>query len=166
MHDLLVVCFSRTGFTRRAAAEFQRLVPAEFEDIREQRPFKGPFSYLMARWSVLRRQSRSILPPRHQAKDFRGVVICTPNWAGAIAPPVLSWLRCQEAPFPPYALLVTQSGTAGGNILEEVRQEIGHAPVHSLFLRDAYVADGSYMTQLQPFARHVSQRFNDLTKIY
>ena len=161
MHDLLVICFSRTGFTRRAAAEFQRLVPAEFEEIRERRPFRGPFSYLMARWSTLRRQSSAILPPQYQSHDFKGVVICTPNWAGAMAPPVLSWLRCQKTPFPPYALLVTQSGTAGGSIIEEARREIGHAPVQSLFLRDAYVADGSYMTQLQPFARHVAHRFSE-----
>ena len=78
-----------------------------------------------------------------------------------MAPPVLSWLRCQKTPFPPYALLVTQSGTAGGSIIEEARSEIGHAPVQSLFLRDAYVADGSYMTQLQPFARHVAHRFSE-----
>ncbi|WP_412563372.1 hypothetical protein [Thalassobius sp. MITS945101] len=120
----------------------------------------------MARWSILRRQSRAILPPFHQAQDFKGVLICTPNWAGAMAPPVLSWLRCQESPFPPYALLVTQSGTSGGSIVEEARQEIGHAPVHSLFLRDAYVADGSYMTQLQPFARHLSQQFHDLAETH
>jgi flavodoxin len=114
MKNTLVVFYSRTGNTRRAAERLAKALDADLEEIREARDRAGMAGFLRSGYEAVARQCPPILPPRKAPRDYARVVLGTPVWAGRMASPVRSFLQGHGQDLRRLALFAT-CGAAGAD---------------------------------------------------
>ncbi len=87
----LLVYYSRTGFTRKAAEEIARHLDCDIEEITEKKKRSGSIGYLGGIKDSLLKKKVEIEPPQHDPSEYNAVIIGTPVWANKPCLPVLEW---------------------------------------------------------------------------
>ncbi|MCL2463006.1 MAG: hypothetical protein FWF44_10095 [Defluviitaleaceae bacterium] len=83
----MVIYYSKSGKTKVFAEELSKIVKKSLFDLAEKRPHVGIIGSVIGGWESLRKKESEVkyLP------DFKGVkkvYVCTPIWAGQMAPSV------------------------------------------------------------------------------
>lgn len=91
---LLIVSYSYTGHTRRVARALQQLTGGEWREIYPWQPYPMAFPALLRQVKAEIHAGRrpSLLPGAPSPQGYAAVCVGSPNWCGAIAPPMASWL--------------------------------------------------------------------------
>ena len=142
MDKPLLITFSRSGNTRRVAAQLARPLDAEAEEIRDLIPHTGLIGFLRAGYEALSHRPSPIARSTHDPQNRPLLGIGTPNWAGNAASPVLAWLKRHEGRIGPYAVLVTQGGSGGEKVVDQIEGLIGHPPLARLIVSEPDLASG------------------------
>lgn len=152
MKDILVVCFSRTGYTRRIAEHIARATGADLEAIRERTPRTGWLGYWRSAREALRGTAADIAPASLQPRDYALVVIGTPVWAGNVSSPVRAWIARHRDDLQQVALFCTQGGSGAPKVLQRMEALCGRRPVATAVFNDAEIDGGQYLAKAAAFA--------------
>jgi multimeric flavodoxin WrbA len=87
MSRILIVYYSRSGYTQRAAEALAERLDATLLPIEEARSRRGIFGYWRSAWEALRRIDADIALPATNPADFDLVLIGTPVWASRPSSP-------------------------------------------------------------------------------
>ena len=66
----------------------------------------------------------------------------TPNWAGAAASAIRSFVRQNKEKLPQVAFFCTQGSSGAGKVFQDLENECGKKPLSTLVLRSKEVAQG------------------------
>lgn len=152
MDSILVVCYSYTGVSRRAAEHLcaERGWPLGL--VRDAHPRRvGASGYLRCTLDSLFRRQPAIAYDGPDPGDFRAVVLVAPIWAYRLAGPMRSFVASQREALRRVALLTTMGSAGASNAVAEVAQLLGHAPIHAAAITQQEFADGSWTQRLQAF---------------
>ena len=152
MKDILVVYFSRSGYTQRIAEHLARATGADCEAIREARPRTGLLGYWRSAREALRATAIGLEPSRLQPRDYGLVVIGTPVWAGNVSSPVRAWIARHRTELPRVALFCTQGGSGGPKVLQRMAGLCDRTPVATACFDDAQIDGGQYLARADAFA--------------
>ena len=158
MSDILVVYFSRTGYTRRVAEQIGREIGADLEPIREPQPRTGLFGYWRSAREALRKTAVEILPPAKPARGYSLVILGTPVWASHLSSPMRAYLAAHSGSLPRVAFFCTQGGSGGQKVLEEMRALCGRTAVATMIVNDREIDSGAaekvaeFLRQIGPAA--------------
>lgn len=89
----LIVYYSRTGKTRKAAEMLAERLNAKTEEIRDNRDRSGFLGFLRSAKEAIRKETVEIQPLKHDIENFNLIIIASPIWAGTIASPVRSFIE-------------------------------------------------------------------------
>lgn len=152
MDSILVVCYSYTGVSRRAARQLCAEHGWPLGEIHEPRPRAGGSGYLRCLLdSLLRRRPRIVYDGPDPA-DFRTVVLVSPVWAWHLCGPMRSFVTGRREALRRVAVLSTMGGSGSANAVAEIARLLGHAPVHAEALLQREVEQGSARGRLAAFA--------------
>ena len=129
MGKTLVVFYSETGHTRRAAGRVAALLGAELEEIRAQGLWRGFGGYLQRIWLALRGLQVQIAPPQKDPRGFARVLLCSPVWAGHVSSPMRSYLIQMTGRLPEAAFVLTSGGREVAGALAEMARLAGRTPL-------------------------------------
>ena len=92
--NILIVCYSYSGKTRRIAEMIQKQTGGRLSRIYPRQPYPSDFETLLLQVKEEIRTGKKIwlLPVDENADKYDVVFVGTPNWCGTIAPPMASWL--------------------------------------------------------------------------
>lgn len=148
----LVVYYSLSGTTRTAATALAKELGADIEEIRCGRFSIGFWGFLRACRDSWKGNLPPIEPLTHAPSGYDLVVIGGPIWAWHPAPPVLAFLRQEASRLPGVAFLLTHGGSAAQRSLGEMQRLAGRAPLATLVVRAADVAQGKFGPAVSSFA--------------
>jgi flavodoxin len=151
MSRVLVVYFSRTGYTKTVAEGVATRCGADVEAVRERRSRGGGFGYLRSAREALKREPAEILPPLHDVKDYDVVLFGTPVWAGHVSSPMRACLGKHGASLRRVAFFCTQHGSGAEKVLEEMAEVCGKRPEATLVLKDSEIRKDSFELKLDSF---------------
>lgn len=97
---VLVVFYSRTGTTRRAASALAEMLNADVEEIVVTRSRAGPFGYLRSLVEAINRKPAEIVAPKRDPSAYDLVVIGSPVWAGCVSSPMRAYLDANQRRLP------------------------------------------------------------------
>jgi hypothetical protein len=126
---VLVVYFSQGSAVRRVAEDLAYLHGAAIERIVEKKARKGLFGFLSAGADASLGKATPIEAPVLDPARYDLVVVCTPVWAGRLAPPIRSWLSEVHARLPECAYVVVSAATAPEKVVAMMLATSGRAPV-------------------------------------
>jgi flavodoxin len=157
MAKVLVVYYSRTGYTRRVAGEIAAQCGADVEEIRDSVARSGILGYLRCGREAMRRQQPVIAAATRNPAGYDLVVVGTPVWAGTLASPVRSWLSAHSAEITRVAFFCTQGGSGQAKVLAELAA-LCKPPVATLALTDSEIDRGRYAERLAQFVAALTAR--------
>ena len=159
----LVVCYSRTGNTRRLARMIADALGATCEEIVDRDPRRGIMGYLRSGKEASFRRRARIEPTLHAPGAFDLVVIGTPVWRLSLSSPVRTWLEDHKAGLPQVAFICTMGSFGSGGAFRQMREVTGKEPVATLALtardlegRDAAAAVAAFADRLSGAVRQAA----------
>lgn len=152
MDSILIVCYSYTGNSRRAA-----------ETLAAQRGWPlGEISDAATRRGALRCVLDSLLR-RKPAVSYRGpdpgsyrtVVLVSPIWAYRLAGPMRSFVAERREDLRRVAVVSMMGSGGASNAVAEVARMLGRAPVLAAAITAREIADGSFTSRLLEFSEEL-----------
>jgi hypothetical protein len=141
----LVVYFSRSGVTQRAAETLGATLHADLERIVDRTNRAGPLGFLRSVVEALRRRTAPIEPATRDPASYTLVVVATPVWAWSVSSPVRAYLTNVRARLPEVAFLCTMGARGEARAFAEMTRIAGKAPraVCALNARQAGSQEGA-----------------------
>lgn len=139
MKPVLVVYFSRTGYTQRVAERIARATGADCEPIKERSARTGLLGYWRSAREALRKSAVEIEPATASPRDYALVVLGTPVWAGNMSSPMRAYIAQHKPEFGRVALFCTQGGSGGEKVLRAMAESCGRSPVATACFNDSEI---------------------------
>jgi flavodoxin len=150
---ILVVYYSRTGYTGRVANALAAQCKAQTEVLKPIDPPTGWRGYLRSTIEAITKATPPIRPPQHAPELFDLVVIGTPVWAQSVSSPVRSYLASHASRLNHVAFLCTMGGTGDSRAIRELTKLCGRPPRASIAMTDAEIDRGLHHKKIDQFVR-------------
>ncbi len=152
---VLIVYFSRTGYTRRTAEMLAKATGGQLCPITESTSRQGLWGYLCSAWEAVLRREASVnkLGCDPAAADL--VLIGTPIWGWHLSSPVRTFARCHASRIRRFAFFCTMGGSGSEAAFGELQLILGRPPQATLALTDAEVEAGGARSKVEAFARNL-----------
>src|SRR5512134_1660775 len=116
MHRILLVYYSRTGYTRTVAGELVAALDADVDQLDDARDRCGILGYLRCLREALKKRTIQLLPPAYDPANYDVVVLGTPVWAGNISSPLRSYVAAHKGRLEQVAFFCTQRGSGAEKV--------------------------------------------------
>ena len=104
-NKMLVAYYSRSGKTKIVAKKIAEKLGADCEEIIDKTNYKGIFGFIKGGYTAAKHKSTNIEPLKHNPEQYDLVVLCSPMWAGNIAPALVA--LCDKYTLPKVAWVIT-----------------------------------------------------------
>lgn len=155
MKKILVVYYSRTGYTRNLAGEIVAELHADVDQLDDRRDRCGIFGYLRCAREALKKRTVELLPPVYDPSNYDLVVVGTPVWAGNMCSPLRSYVAAHRAQLKEVAFFCTQGGSGAEKVFRDLAQLCGKSPLATLAVTDRELTGRTYARKLEDFARTI-----------
>ena len=152
---ILLVFYSRSGYTRRIAAEIATACDCDVEELHDRVGRCGPLGYARSVLEAVTRFDTLLKPSQHDPARYGLVIVGTPIWFWNLSSPVRTWLRRHRAKLPRVAFFCTCGSSGERRALAEFEALCGSA-VASLALTDDEIATGQHGPKLAKFVETVA----------
>lgn len=157
MYRALVVYYSRSGHTRKAARRIAVALRADAEAIVDVRDRSGTLGYLRSIYEAVREKEAPIVAPRFDPAEFDLVVVGTPVWNASMASPVRTYLEHHGDSIRSLAVFCTEGGRGGGRALAQMAAVARRTPVGELVLRASELENGAAAAKITAFAEELRE---------
>ena len=165
---ILVVYYSRSGYTARVASALAAQCKGQIEQLRSVDLREGWRGYMRSAMEAITKAAPPIRLPQHKPELFDLVIIGTPVWAQNMASPVRSYLATHAARLSRVAFFCTMGGTGDARTFRELARVCGRSPQGNLALTDAEIDAGRHHGKIDQFvhALHAAEsRTNGVTGV-
>jgi flavodoxin len=139
---ILVVYFSRSGYTRTLARRIAELSGGDLEEIQEPHGRRGWRGYVRSLVEAVTGQATAIAPGDRRPADYDLVVVGTPVWASSVSSPVRAYLLEHRGQLRQVAFFLTQGGHEHRRVFRQMETAALRAPVAALAMRDGELDAG------------------------
>jgi flavodoxin len=151
----LVVFYSRSGNTRKAAEAIAEATGCDLEEIVDKKSRSGPLGYLLAGRDALFRMLTSIRESQKDPSIYDLVIVGTPVWSFTLPPPVRAYLSRHKDELRKAAFFCTHGGSGGKGAFGEMERLCGKKPEAVLEIKENEVAGGTYVSKARGFAKKI-----------
>jgi len=117
---ILVVYYSKTGYTRKIAQDIAKQLDADLEEITDQKKRTGLFGFVSGGRDALTKKETNISEMKKNPAAYDLVILGTPIWAGNITPAVRTYINRYQDSLPPVAFFFSPGGDNPGQIFEKL----------------------------------------------
>jgi hypothetical protein len=132
---VLVVFYSRTGNTLRAALRLARLANADLEVIQDATCRHGLRGYLRSALEALTGRHPRIRDLQHDPSRYDVVIVATPVWSGSVSSPIRTYLTRFSSVLPATAFVATFRGRGARRTLAQMSALARSEPLATLPVR-------------------------------
>jgi flavodoxin len=120
MSKILVVCYSRSGKTRKTSEEIANKLNADFEEIIDTKNRKGIIGFILSGRDALKKKSTIIKDIKYDPNSYDMIIIGTPVWASTISTPVLTYIEKFKNNFKNVCFFFTQGGNGKNKVFHDL----------------------------------------------
>jgi flavodoxin len=149
----LVLYYSRSGNTRKVAHAISDSLHCEIDEIKTPVHYeKGILGYAKALYHSLTKKRVEIYTISKKLGQYDLVLIGSPVWGGAMAPPIRSFLSQNKSQLKTVAYFLTQGGTDPREaVLKDMQNEAGAAQLATLVIPDRDLKNSSFKKAVETF---------------
>jgi flavodoxin len=151
----LVVFYSRTGLTRKAAEMLAGVLKADIEEIVDHKNRMGFWGYLGSGKDAFLKKTTKINAARKDPGVYDLVVIGTPLWALSVTPAVRTYLSQNKDRIRRAAFFCTKGGSPAKMAFADLAKLCGQKPVGTLELREDELKTGESFRKIEKFAQTI-----------
>ena len=148
----LVVYYTRSGTTAKAAQMIAAALNADKEEIKESSGRGGPLGWLRSGMEANQRKPAEVKPLEADPTIYDLVVVGTPIWAGTVSSPVRGFIEKHRDQLPRVAFFCTMEGDNPVKAFQEMEKALGAKPASTLALQKNTVDGGEAQARVIEFA--------------
>ena len=161
MARTLVVYYSRTGVTKKAATAIAEALGADVEELTERKSRAGILGYVRSVVDAGSGKLTELEPLRHLPEDYDLVVFGSPVWAASLSAPVRTYLLRNYDDLEEVAFFCTCGSRGGERVLRQMADLCRNEPATTLILRETEVLRGSFHRKVSHFADDIVKALGD-----
>jgi flavodoxin len=152
----LVVCYSRTGNTKKVAEDIASALNADIEVLIDKKDRSGVAGWLKSGKDASQEKLADIEAVKYDPSKYEMVILGTPIWAGNMAPAVRTYITNNKQSFKSISAFTTSGGTKPAKTIEKIETLAGKKTVASsgFFAGEIKSKDAKvYQEKLQAFLK-------------
>lgn len=150
-NKVLVLFYSRTGITKKAALKLNELYGFDIEEIVDKKNRAGALNYVLSGKDAIQEKETEIREMEKDASAYDLTIICTPVWASNMAPAVRTYINKFKSGIKDAAFICTE-GASGAEKTFSKLEELAHKKsIGNLVLLSKEVSKGEYEEKLKQF---------------
>ncbi len=160
MTKILVVYYSRTGFTQTLAQLVAKSCHADIEAIEDESVCgrrTNPIGYVCSALEAILHIKPGLRPGKHAPADYDLTLIGTPVWFWSLSSPVRSYLEKHRNEIRKLGFFCTYSGSGQVKVLKDLQQLSGKRAVASLAISDAEISGKQYKVKVKKFVAQIDR---------
>ena len=147
----LIVYYSRTGTTKKAAVAIANALQCDIEEIKENKNRAGIWGWLTAGRDATLGSLTKIKDIGRDISSYDLIVIGGPVWASNVCPPVRTFLVQYLDQIKNVAFFCTEGGRGSNRAFDSMEKAAGKAPAATLVLRRMEMISGKYPGKVSEF---------------
>lgn len=151
MSKILVVYYSRTGYTRTIAGRVARACGADLDQIEDYKTRAGAWGYMRSAVGAVMHLDAPILRPRNEPGGYDLILIGTPVWCRNVPGPVRTYIKENRQAFRRVAFFCTYGGSGQSKVLRDLEILAGRPALATFAITDSEVASKLYNRRLSKF---------------
>ena len=155
MKKILVIFYSRTGFTRKIAEEIVKACNCDIEEIQDIRSRKGFFGFIRSIFEARKKKLPAIKEMITDPTQYDLVILGTPVWAKNISTPLRTYVAEHRDQFKSVAFFCTMGSSGAEKVLHDIAQLCGRDPVVSLSLTDKEIKAQGHKEKVHSFVKAI-----------
>ena len=155
MRKILVVHYSRTGFTRALAELIATACDADIEQVEDAVEYNGIFSYAKSAIDAVTHLETAIKPTKYDPGAYDIIVIGTPIWFWNVASPIRTYITKNRQAFRRVATFCTCAGYGRSKVMRDLESLVRRPVFALLSCTDEEVAGKCYNGRLTTFLSEI-----------
>jgi len=154
---ILVVFYSRSGKTKKAAEAISEILKCDKEEIFDMKSREGIVGFLSAGTDANLRRLTAIKEIKNDPSLYDLVIIGTPIWSSNISTPVRTYLSLYKEEFKKVAFFCTRLGSDSKKVFADMKNLSQKAPLVVLELTTREVARDQYIQKVKEFIENLKE---------
>ena len=156
--EILIVCYSRTGNTKKLAQGLAARLKADFLEILDAKDRAGMLNYVLAGRDAARELGTDISVADCDLSSYKLVVIGTPVWAWNMTPAVRTWLEKSRGKLAKAAFFTSAASSGHERTLCRLEEVAGvKAACSEGFSDGEFKKEAALAAKLDAFAQRIRQ---------
>jgi len=151
MSRVLVVCYSRSGYTASLVQEIVGMTGWDRQDIRDLHPRDGAFGALRCVLDVMLNRRPPIVGDERRLEGYDTVVLAAPVWMERLAAPMQSYAARHHGEMKSLAYVCTYGGRGVENAAQQAARLAGTTLKASLGVTSQELEQADYRRRLDAF---------------
>jgi len=152
----LVVYYSKTGVTRKAAVAISRMLKSDVEEIVDLKDRGGIIGWLTGGRDSTLKNLTEIKRPKKDPTKYKLVIIGTPVWAWTVTPAVRTYMVKKCKRLKKIAFFCTNDGSPG-NTFKEMQGVCKKKSLAALSLSKKDMRSGEYFEKIRKFVSKIKK---------
>jgi flavodoxin len=140
---ILIVYYSKTGRTERAAKDVAAALHADIEKLVDQKNRNGFFAFFTSGRDAMKKRKTELGPLQKDPANYDLVVLCTPVWGWNITPAIRTYMDMNKGKFKNTAYLITAGGTTADKVVPFCEEVTGQKPIAYVGFVDKELKDNT-----------------------
>lgn len=157
MRSVLLICYSRTGTSRRLAQLLASQHGWPVGEVLDARPRMGLAGLGRCVLDALLRRAPDVRYFGPAPDAFDAVVLVSPVWLGRLSGPMRGFVAARERPPRAWAAATTSGGGSTDRVHHELQQLLGRPPLVAQAFPARSVDDGSCASRARWFGQAVAE---------
>lgn len=153
----LIVYYSRTGNTRKAATKLRDALSCDILEIDDGIKRKGAFGYIKCAFHAVRKKTFPLKPIDKDPSGYEMTVLCTPTWAGTMSTPIRSFVEEFKDRIKRHCIVCCQGDEKEQRIFAQMKDLMRREPEARLIISDKWWNDGSADKRISDFALKIKE---------
>ncbi|HPL92934.1 MAG TPA: flavodoxin [bacterium] len=160
MKNILIVYYSRSGFTKQLAQELAVHLHADLEEIIDKKDRSGALGYLFSGRDALKEKTTEIQKITRQPDNYQLVVIATPVWAFKCSTPILTFIKKFGQNCGRVAFVATQGSSGADGAFQQMSGQLKQTPIATLIVNSKEISQNKYQDKTKIFANKIKASLN------
>jgi flavodoxin len=151
----LVVYYSRTGTTKKAAEDLAAELKCDIEEVFDAKDRNGAMGFIMAGKDATMKALTKLKETKSDPSRYELVVVGTPVWAGNVSTPIRTYLGANKASLRKVAFFCTQGRTGSEDAFREMASLCAINPLATLALASSEAGKDASRVKVREFAAKI-----------
>jgi len=156
MKKILVVFYSRSGYTRKVAENIAAACEADIEEIRDIRPRKGLFGYFRSGYEASKMKLAEIEQTMADPAKYDVLILGGPVWAGKMASPIRTYITQHCDKNKAIALFCTYGGSGAEKVLRDMEKLCERKALALIAVTDDEIKKQRYRDKLDQLVKTIT----------
>ena len=154
---ILVVFYSRSGKTKKAAEAISEILKCDKEEIFDMKSREGIVGFLSAGTDANLRRLTAIKEIKYDPSLYDLVIIGTPIWSSNVSTPIKTYLSLYQEDFKKVAFFCTRLSSDPKKIFDDMKNLSQKTPLALLELTSREVARDQYTQKVKEFIENLKE---------